>query len=117
MKTLKAPLRSRSERGSAIIHVFLSHDVDWGRDGPSASHVLARKERFDEDLLEESGPKDLYYNLPGYMDIEEKFSVRSTFFSEPMSKTRFILPLPIMLKSIRLKLDRFSEGVGKSVCT
>lgn len=31
-----------------MIHVFLSHDVDWGRVGPPISHIMERMDRFDE---------------------------------------------------------------------
>ena len=31
---------------------FLSHDVDWRRQGPSVEHVLARKDRFDSKIFE-----------------------------------------------------------------
>ena len=27
-------------------YIFLSHDVDWRRQGPPIEHVLARKDRF-----------------------------------------------------------------------
>ena len=34
----------------ASLRVFLSHDVDWSRRGPGLDHVLARRDRFDEEL-------------------------------------------------------------------
>jgi hypothetical protein len=63
-----------------MIYIFLSHDVDWGRSGPPVSHVLARRERFDERILKNCNSVNLYYNFPEYIEIEEKSQVRSTFF-------------------------------------
>ncbi len=63
-----------------IICVFLSHDVDWGKAGPSISHIMARKERFSGDILKNGRLSNLYYNFPEYMEIEDRFHVRSTFF-------------------------------------
>lgn len=61
-------------------YVFLSHDVDWRRQGPPIEHVIKRKERFDENAFKDVTKKNLYYNMPQYMDLEEKYGVRSTFF-------------------------------------
>ena len=61
-------------------YIFLSHDVDWRRQGPPLEHILSRKDRFEAELFEKTKPEDLYRNIPDYMEIEEKFNVRSTFF-------------------------------------
>ena len=61
-------------------YVFLSHDVDWRKQGPTIEHILSRKDRFDESVLNELPNKNPYYNFPEYMELEEKFNVRSTFF-------------------------------------
>jgi len=61
-------------------YIFLSHDVDWRRQGPSVKHVLERKDRFDSEIFEKTKPEDLYRNIPEYMELEEKFGIRSTFF-------------------------------------
>jgi len=61
-------------------YIFLSHDVDWRRQGPPIKHVLARKDRFDEEIFNKTKPEELYRNIPEYMEIEEKFGIRSTFF-------------------------------------
>src|SRR5215204_5004681 len=53
-----------------ILYIFLSHDVDWRKQGPSKEHILARSNRFE----------NLYYNFPEIMDIEDRFGIRSTFF-------------------------------------
>ena len=61
-------------------YIFLSHDVDWRRNGPSVEHILERKDRFERELFEKTKPENLYRNIPEYMEIEEKFDIRSTFF-------------------------------------
>ena len=61
-------------------YIFLSHDVDWRRQGPPIEHILERKDRFEQELFEKTKPENLYRNIPEYMEIEEKFDVRSTFF-------------------------------------
>ena len=61
-------------------YIFLSHDVDWRIQGPPLEHILSRKERFEPELFEKTKPEDLYHNIPDYMEIEEKFDIRSTFF-------------------------------------
>jgi peptidoglycan/xylan/chitin deacetylase (PgdA/CDA1 family) len=61
-------------------YIFLSHDVDWRRKGPSVEHILERKDRFERELFEKTKPENLYRNIPEYMEIEEKFDIRSTFF-------------------------------------
>jgi peptidoglycan/xylan/chitin deacetylase (PgdA/CDA1 family) len=63
-----------------MIFVFLSHDVDWGKEGAPIAHIMARKERFDEEVLRKCASENPYYNFPEYMEIEERFGVRSTFF-------------------------------------
>ena len=61
-------------------HIFLSHDVDWSFEGPSNEHVLKRKDRFDKKLFDTSSTHNLYRNFSEYMEIEEKFDIKSTFF-------------------------------------
>jgi len=61
-------------------YIFLSHDVDWRRQGPPIEHVLTRKDRFNPEDFDNKKPEDLYRNIPEYMELEEKFGVRSTFF-------------------------------------
>ena len=61
-------------------YIFLSHDVDWRRQGPSIEHILSRKDRFDVELFEKTKLEELYRNIPEYMELEEKFGIRSTFF-------------------------------------
>ncbi len=55
-------------------YIFLSHDVDWRRQGPSIEHILSRKDRFDVKLFEKTKPEDLYRNIPEYMELEESNS-------------------------------------------
>ena len=61
-------------------YIFLSHDVDWRKQGPPLEHILSRKDRFEPELFEKTKPEDLYRNIPDYMELEEKFDIRSTFF-------------------------------------
>ena len=61
-------------------YIFLSHDVDWRRQGPPIEHVLKRKDRFDPEVFANTKPENLYRNIPEYMELEEKFGIRSTFF-------------------------------------
>jgi len=61
-------------------YIFLSHDVDWSFSGPTKEHILKRKDRFDAELFSNTPFNKLYHNFTEYMEIEEKFDVRSTFF-------------------------------------
>ena len=61
-------------------YIFLSHDVDWRRQGPPVKHILERKDRFDSEIFTNTKPENLYRNIPEYMELEEKFGIRSTFF-------------------------------------
>jgi peptidoglycan/xylan/chitin deacetylase (PgdA/CDA1 family) len=67
-------------RKSPQIYVFLSHDVDWGKEGASRSHILAREDRFDEAILNDLDKKNPYQNVSEILEIEDNYSVRSTFF-------------------------------------
>jgi len=61
-------------------YIFLSHDVDWRRQGAPKEHILARKDRFEDNVLQNIEIKNPYYNIPECIEIEERFSVKSTFF-------------------------------------
>ena len=61
-------------------YIFLSHDVDWRRQGAPLEHIYSRKERFDRNVIENAKIKNPYYNIPEYIELEEKFGVKSTFF-------------------------------------
>ncbi len=60
--------------------VFLSHDVDWNFYGPPKDHILKIKNRFDEKLFQTTPTNKLYRNFSEYMEIEEKYDAKSTFF-------------------------------------
>jgi peptidoglycan/xylan/chitin deacetylase (PgdA/CDA1 family) len=66
------------------MYVFLSHDVDWRRQGPSKEHIMARKARFDASVISNLDRQNPYYNIPEIMEIEERFGVKSTFFFRTM---------------------------------
>lgn len=61
-------------------YVFLSHDVDWRREGAPLEHIFARKDRFEKKSIDNAKTKNPYYNIPEYMELEEKFGIKSTFF-------------------------------------
>lgn len=61
-------------------YIFLSHDVDWRRQGASIDHIIARKDRFESKIVQKANIKNPYYNIPDYMYLEEKYNIRSTFF-------------------------------------
>ena len=54
--------------------------MDWRREGPSKEHILNRKNRFVKENIDSLDGKNLYYNFPEYMEIEESMGVKSTFF-------------------------------------
>jgi peptidoglycan/xylan/chitin deacetylase (PgdA/CDA1 family) len=62
------------------IRVFLSHDVDWGKAGAPIPHILARRSRFDEAVLENMEEENPYQNIDEILEIEEGHGLRSTFF-------------------------------------
>ncbi len=64
------------------MYVFMSHDVDWPRSGPGDEHVLARRERFEDSIIErvKSEHFNPYHGVPYIVDIEKEFNIRSTFF-------------------------------------
>lgn len=64
------------------MYLILTHDVDWGRNGPGKDHILSRRERFDEVVIRQVLEEDFnpYYGIPYIMDVEERLGVRSTFF-------------------------------------
>jgi peptidoglycan/xylan/chitin deacetylase (PgdA/CDA1 family) len=41
---------------------------------------MARRDRFDEEVLEYASVKNPYYNIPEMMALEERLGLRSTFF-------------------------------------
>ena len=63
-----------------ILYIFLSHDVDWRKQGPEKEHIIARKDRFEDTVFKKVNQENLYYNFLEIMDLEEKFGVKSTFF-------------------------------------
>lgn len=65
---------------NAPIFVLLSHDVDWGKGGPPISHILARKERFDERVIRNLDKANPYNNIPEMLELEDAYGLRSTFF-------------------------------------
>jgi peptidoglycan/xylan/chitin deacetylase (PgdA/CDA1 family) len=58
----------------------MSHDVDWRRQGAPIDHIISRKDRFDPKIIQDVNIKNPYYNIPDYMDLEDKYNIKSTFF-------------------------------------
>ena len=85
-------------------YIFLSHDVDWRLQGPPIEHILERKDRFEQELFEKTKPENLYRNIPEYMEIEEKFDVRSTFFFRTFYENGDVLDYEDDIKQLQ-KLD------------
>jgi len=85
-------------------YIFLSHDVDWRLQGPPVEHILERKDRFEQELFENTKPENLYRNIPEYMEIEEKFDVRSTFFFRTFYENGNLLDYEDDIKQLQ-KLD------------
>jgi len=54
--------------------------VDWNFNGPPKDHILKIKNRFDEKLFQTTPINKLYHNFSEYMEIEEKYDTKSTFF-------------------------------------
>jgi len=52
-------------------YVFLSHDIDWRRQGPPKQHIMDRKDRFEPEVIEKLSTENPYYNIPKIMNIEE----------------------------------------------
>jgi hypothetical protein len=67
------------------VKILLSHDVDWPPRGPGVSHVLARKDRFDQDVIARVVNEGFnpYNGIADLMDFEKDVGVRSTFFFRP----------------------------------
>ena len=63
-----------------VLFIFLSHDVDWSFNGPGRNHILARKDRCEEDTLRKLERENPYNNIHDYIAIEEDLGLRSTFF-------------------------------------
>jgi peptidoglycan/xylan/chitin deacetylase (PgdA/CDA1 family) len=63
-----------------VQYIFLSHDVDWSLHGPSKGHIMARRDRFDQETLRKVDIQNPYHNINDYVTIEDKFGIRSTFF-------------------------------------
>jgi len=78
----------------------LSHDVDWRRQGPSLDHIIARKTRFDQETIRHAEKINPYYNIPDYMEIEERYGLRSTFFFRTMYENGIFLDYENDIKSL-----------------
>lgn len=96
-------------RKSPPTFVFLSHDVDWGKEGAPKSHILERKDRFDEATLNNLDEKNPYQNIPEILDIEEDYGVRSTFFFRACTDSRH-RPPPYNLEDYKSDIQSMISG-------
>ena len=90
--------------------MFLSHDIDWGKKGAPIAHIMARKERFDEETLRNCESKNPYYNFPEYMAIEEKYGVRSTFFFRTYVPGSALPPTPYHIEEYKQEIEELVKG-------
>jgi len=81
-------------------YIFLSHDVDWRFQGPSIEHILARKDRFEEGVINNIKEKNPYHNLEEFMEIEDSFGIKSTFFFRTKYENGNLLDYEDDLKSL-----------------
>ncbi len=67
--------------GESMI-VVLTHDVDYSVRGPGVGHVLKRRDRFEDSIIERVLREGFnpYFGVPRVVEIEEELGVRSTFF-------------------------------------
>ena len=63
-----------------MLIIFLTHDVDWDKKGAPIEHIMQRKDRFSEKVLNKASYENPYYNIPEIIDIEKRIGVKSTFF-------------------------------------
>jgi len=62
--------------------LVLTHDVDWGRRGPSVEHILARLDRFDWIYRYKffTLKENIYNGIPDILEYEQRQGIKSTFF-------------------------------------
>lgn len=85
-------------RKKSRIFLLLSHDVDWGKGGAPVSHILARKERFDESVLKNLDKTNPYQNIIEVMEVEDHLGLKSTFFFRTYVRDSQHPPPPYDLK-------------------
>jgi hypothetical protein len=68
-----------------LVRVLLTHDVDYPPQGPGREHILARRDRFSEEVIERVIREGYnpYFGIPEIMEMEEECGFRSTFFFRP----------------------------------
>jgi len=87
-------------------YIFLSHDVDWRRQGPPIDHILERRDRFSKEIFDKTKPEDLYRNIREYMEIEERFDIRSTFFFRTNYENGSIMNMKMILNNYKGQTGR-----------
>ena len=65
-----------------VVRVILTHDVDYPPQGPGLNHILARRDRFSEEIISRviSEGYNPYLGIPDIMSFEEDYGFKSTFF-------------------------------------
>jgi hypothetical protein len=74
-----------SSKGDKL-RVILTHDIDWPPAGPGLEHIVARRERFEPEVIERAIREGFnpYNNIGPIMDLERESGIRSTFFFRPL---------------------------------
>jgi len=65
-----------------VVRVILTHDVDYPPQGPGLNHILARRNRFSEEIISRviSEGYNPYLGIPDLINFEEDYGLKSTLF-------------------------------------
>jgi peptidoglycan/xylan/chitin deacetylase (PgdA/CDA1 family) len=65
--------------------LIVSHDIDWPLNGPGAKHVMARRDRFPQEILDRVAKEGFnpYNGIRKVVEIEEQQGIKSTFLFRP----------------------------------
>ena len=65
--------------------LIVTHDIDWSLSGPGIQHVLDRKDRFPQEILDLVIKEGFnpYNGISKIVEIEEQVGVKSTFLFRP----------------------------------
>lgn len=68
--------------GGKVVKVILTHDIDYPPQGPGLEHILARRDRFSEEVISKviGEGYNPYFGIPDLISFEEDYGFKSTFF-------------------------------------